>query len=89
MCPKREKKYKGNHKPRKDRDCLYANEDYDSDQQALSASDDEIGFVAIKEEILEKVALVSWVEKKSNWLIDSGCSHHMTGDMSNFFDFKS
>ena len=32
-CPKMEKKYKGNHKPRKDRDYLYANEDYDSDEQ--------------------------------------------------------
>jgi hypothetical protein len=65
-CPKREKKYKGNHKPIKDRDCFYANEDYDFDEQALSANDDEIGFVAINEEIIEKVALVSQVEKKSN-----------------------
>ena len=58
-CPKREKNYKGNHKLGRDRDCLYENEDNDSDEQALSASDDEIGFVAIKEEIPEKVALVS------------------------------
>ena len=43
----------------------------------------------IKEENPEKVALVSQVENKSNWIIDSGCSHHMTGDMNNFFDFKS
>ena len=68
---------------------MYANEDYDFDEQALSASDDEIEFVAIKEEIPEKVALVSQVEKKYNWIIDSGCSHHMTGDMNKFFDFKS
>ena len=87
--PKREKKYRGNFKTRKDRDCLYANKDNDSDEQALSASDDEIGFVAIKEEILEKVALVSQVEKKSNWIIGSGCSYNMTGDMNKFFDFKS
>ena len=33
---------------------MYANEDDDSDERALSATDDEIGFVAIKEEILEK-----------------------------------
>ena len=58
-CPKREKNYKGNHKPRKDRDCLYANEDYDFDEQTLSASDDEIGFVVVKEESPKKVALVS------------------------------
>ena len=31
-CPKREKKYKGNHKPRKDRYFLYANEDYGYDE---------------------------------------------------------
>ena len=65
-CPKREKKYKRNKKSRKDRECLYANEYNDFDEQALSDSDNEIGFVAIKEEILEEVALVSQVEKKSN-----------------------
>ena len=58
-CPKREKKYKGNHKPRKDRDCLYANEDNDSNEQALSSSDEEIGFMAIKEDILEEVDSIS------------------------------
>ena len=57
--PKREKKYKGNHKPRKDRDYFYANEEDDSNEKALSVSDDEIEFVEIKEEIPEKVALVS------------------------------
>ena len=83
------KKYKGNHKPRKDRDCLYANEYYDYNEQALSGSDDDIGFVVIKEEIPKKVALVSWVENKSNLIIDNGCSHHMTSDMNKFVDFKS
>ena len=58
-CPKREKKYRGNFKPRRDRECLYANEEDDSDEQAVSTSDDEIGFIAIKEESLEKIALVS------------------------------
>ena len=57
--PKREKKYKGKYKFRKDRVCLYENKDNDSNEQAVSASDDEIGFFAIKEESLEKVALVS------------------------------
>ena len=32
--------------------------------------------------------LISQVEKK-DWIIDSGCSHHMTGDMSNFVKFRS
>ena len=57
--PKREKSYKGNYKHRKDRECLDENEENDSNEQELSASDDEIGFVAIKEESLEKVALIS------------------------------
>ena len=35
------------------------------------------------------VAFVSQVEKKSNWIIDSGCSHHMIGDMNKFVDIKS
>ena len=39
--PKREIKYKWNHKPRKDRDCLYANEDNDFNEQALNARSDE------------------------------------------------
>ena len=41
-CPKREKKYKGNFKPKRDRECLYANEEDESDKQVVSASDDEI-----------------------------------------------
>ena len=53
-CPKREKKYKGNYKPRKDRECLYANEDNDYDEEALSASDAKIGFVEIKGESPKK-----------------------------------
>ena len=57
--PKREKNHNENHKPRKDRDSLHANEDNNSDEQALSVSDDEIGFVAIKEESPEKMDLVS------------------------------
>ena len=68
---------------------MYANEENDSNEQVVSSSDDEIRFVKIKEESPEKVALVSEVEKKSNWIIDNGCSHHMTGDMNKFVDFKS
>ena len=45
--------------------------------------------MAIKEESPEKVALVSWVEKKSNWITDNGCSHYMTGNIKKFVEFKS
>ena len=71
-CPKREKIYKGNHKPIKDRGFLYANEEDDSNEQVVSASDDEIGFVDIKEESPTKMAFVSQAEKKFDWIIDSG-----------------
>ena len=47
-CPKIEKNYKGNYKPKKDRECLYANEENNFDEQTISARDDEIGLVAIK-----------------------------------------
>ena len=52
-----------------------------------------MGFIAIKEddlgkEIREESALISQVERK-NWIIDSGCLHHMTGDMRKFVKFKS
>ena len=65
-CPKRVKKYRGNFKPRNDRNCMYVNEEEESDEQTVSGSDEEIGFVAIKEESPEKMALVSQVEKKSD-----------------------
>ena len=35
-------------------------------------------------EKLEERAIVTQVEKKSKWIIDSGCSHHVTGDMNKF-----
>ena len=73
---------------------MYANEDEESDEKGQSESDGELGFVAIKEdeldrEIREERALFSQVEKKSNWIIDSGCSHHMTSDMNKFVKFRS
>ena len=50
--------------------------------------------MAIKEdnldrEIREEIALVTQVEKKSDWIIDNGCSHHMTGDMKKIVKFKN
>ena len=36
----------------------------------------------------EKSALISQVEKK-DWIIDSGCTNHMIGDMSKFVKFKN
>jgi len=55
-------------------------------------------FIAIKEEdsilsesvnhkVVEK-ALAAQVEEKDDWVIDSGCSHHMTGDKDKFLDLE-
>ena len=89
-CPKRENKFKGRFRSRISRQCLYANEEEEESNQ--SRSEDELGFIAIKEddlvrEIREEIALISQVEKKVDWIIDSGCSHHMTSDMNKFFKF--
>ena len=51
-CPKREKMYKRNFQPRRPRDCLYENEDDESEERVQSESDDELGFVGIREENL-------------------------------------
>jgi hypothetical protein len=32
----------------------------------------------------EKNALILHVNKNDRWIIDCGCSHHMTGDTSKF-----
>ena len=43
-------------------------------------------YVAIKDESDEDeaIALMTCVNKNDKWIIDSGCSHHMTGDKSKF-----
>ena len=93
---KERKKFRGRFNPKRDKDkkCLYANGDEEYDEKDQSKSDDELGFVAIKEDnldrkIREKRALVIQLEKKSNCIIDSGCSHHMTSDMNIFVKFRN
>ena len=55
-CPKREKKYKGKFKLErdKDRNFLYANEDDEFDERDQTESDYELGFLAIKEDDLDR-----------------------------------
>ena len=59
------KEYKG-----KGKSCYIVEEDSDE-------NDDEVVYVAIKD---EATALVTCMNKNDKWIIDSGCSHHMTGD---------
>lgn len=103
--PKKEKKFKPRkaYKSRVPKDYFYVNADGDFDfkmadffNDSDDENDDEIGFVAIKEEshekeeIKEERALVSQVEKKqSDWIIHGGYSHHMIGDMNKFVEFNS
>ena len=46
--------------------------------------DDEVVYVTMKDESYkdEATALVTCVNKNDRWIIDSGCSHHMTRDKS-------
>ena len=52
-----------------------------------SGDDDEMVYIAIKDESddgNDKMALISHISKNDTWIIDSGCSHHMTGGKSKF-----
>ena len=56
-------------------------------------SEEKLGFIAIKEDdldrqIREESVLISQVAKK-DWIIDSCYSHHMIGDMRKNFKFRS
>ena len=48
-CPKRERKFKGRFKSRRPRNYLYANEE-EGEESDQNMSEDELGFVAIKED---------------------------------------
>ena len=55
-------------------------------------SEDEIVYIAIRDESdddnEDEMALISHVRKNDTWIIDSGCSHHMTGDKTKFEHFE-
>ena len=54
-------------------------------------SEDEIVYIAVKDESNDeedKMALISHVHKNDTWIIDSGCSHHMTRDRIKFEHFE-
>ncbi|MDF3686383.1 hypothetical protein, partial [Enterobacter hormaechei] len=50
---------------------------------------DEVVYVSMKDESNEDetTALVSYMNKSDRWIIDSGCSYHVTGDKSKFITF--
>ena len=65
------------------------------DSKDLATSEDEIFYIIVKDESDndneedDEMALISHVSKNDTWIIDSGCSHHMTGDMGKFVKFDS
>ena len=54
-------------------------------------SEDETVYITMKDEPNDegdKMALISHVSKNDTWIIDSGCSHHMTVDNIQFEHFE-
>ena len=55
-------------------------------------SEDEIVYIVVKDDSdndeENKMALISHVSKNDTWIIDNGCSHHMTGDKTKFDHFE-
>ena len=57
----------------------------------LDNSEDEIVYIVVKDESNEeedKMALIYHVSKNDTWIIDSGCSHHMTREKTKFEHFE-
>ncbi|GLJ44734.1 hypothetical protein SUGI_0940610 [Cryptomeria japonica] len=92
--------YQKKHKYRrnKEKSCYYVEEegvtDFDDeptqDSTSGSVNGKEWVFLAIKEDdsIPKEKALAAKVDDKDEWVIDSGCSHHMTRDKRKFLSLK-
>ena len=54
------------------------------DSKYLDSSEDEIVYITIKDEM----TLIYHMRKIDTWIIDSGCSHHMTSDKEKIENFE-
>ncbi|GLJ58731.1 hypothetical protein SUGI_1472430 [Cryptomeria japonica] len=86
---KKDNQYRG-HRDFRRRDrktCLVADE-VSNDDKSNETDTEEVVYVAVKdgsdEERYEEKALVTHINNNDSWIIDSGCSHHMTGDKHKF-----
>ncbi|KAM1788827.1 hypothetical protein ACFX11_039063 [Malus domestica] len=53
--------------------------------------DAEALFATEEEELALTVTTQEWINYKNDWIVDSGCSNHMTGDkqkLQNLFEYK-
>ena len=55
---------------------------YIVEEENSNENDDEVVYVAMKDDSDEdeEIVLVTYMNKNEKWIIDSGCSHHMTRD---------
>lgn len=74
------KKFKGKGK----KYCYVVVDEGVTDEEFDDEYNEEILFVVVKEDISNKKALISHIDNCDDWIIDSGCSHQMTGDRSKF-----
>lgn len=74
------KKFKGGNK----RNCLVAVDEGVTDDESEDEGNEDIVFV----DMSDKKALVSHFYNSNEWIIDSGCSHHMTGDQRKFLSLE-
>ena len=78
-CKKNFKNFK-DYKDKYKKSCFMA-------KDSNSSEDDEMVYIAVKDEFNDegdKMELISHVSKNDTWIIDSGCSHHMTSDKKKF-----
>ena len=78
---------KKDYKDKDKKSCYIAEEET---KDGFDDHDDEVVYVPMKEKSNEDEAttLVSCVNKNDRWIIDSRCSHHMTGDKRKFITFN-
>lgn len=93
-CPTRVNKFRSDYKPK------YRKERYHAKQGVTDedSGEDEIRLISLKdmknliehmdiedEKEMQELALISKEDIRTDWIIDNGCSHHMTGDKDRFF----
>ena len=89
-CPERVHRSKP-YKTRFQKKCYYAKGVTDEESDKENGNEDEWVFIAIvenspvaTESTKDEKTLAARVEEKDEWVIDSGFSHHMTGDKRKF-----